>query len=475
MPHGWHRRRALLLGLCPLGLTACAAVGPDYVRPDMAVSPDWLSPVSQEAPDAHWWRSLDDPALSALVDLAVTNNLDLREAEARLREARANRDAARGRTLPAVDAIASATKNRLSENGQLPVDRIPGFDPSFSLFDLGFDASWEIDIWGRTRRAVEGAEARAQAADAARRGVALSVIAEVVRSYIDLRAAQARRASVALDAKAQAEIAALVGQRFRVGEASRFDHVRADAQAQATAAQLEILDADARAAAYRIALLIGRPPEAIPAALLAPGDLPKAPARIAAGLRSDLLRRRPDIGQAERELAAFTADIGVATADLFPRFTLLGSVGQQARDSGDLTAGGSTRYQLGPSLHWPIFSAGRIRAQVHAANARADAALARYERAVLGALADSETALNRFAAAQAARRRSDAARDQAAVALELARQRYRAGADDLIVLLNAQSAFTAADRQSLDARAAELAAFVAACKALGGGWEAGAL
>jgi len=462
--------------LLPLGiagaLSACVA-GADHPRPAVAgEAGNWVAPAAAGPVDTTWWRGLGDAELARLVDLAVSGNRDLREAEARLRAARADRDAAAGRALPQLDAGGSATANRLSRNGQLPIGNIPGFDRSFNLFDAGFDASWEIDLWGRNARAIDAAQARAEAAEATRRDVTMQVIAEVVANYADLRAAQARAASARADADAQARIAGLTEQRYRAGESARFDFVRADAQARATRAALAGLDADARAAAYRLALLTGNPPEALAGELLRPAPLPAPPPAIAAGLRSDLLRRRPDIRIAERQLAAATADAGVAVADQFPRLTLTGSVGQQSRNADDLTSGGSTRFSIGPSLHWPIFAGGTIRAQIRAADARADAAAAGYEKAVLGALADSETALNRYAAAQATRTDREAARDRTAEALDLARQRYRAGEDDLLVLLDAQSAYSAADTAAIDARAAELRAFVAACKALGGGWEA---
>lgn len=453
-----------------LALSACT-VGPDYARPADTTAGQWLAAADTQPVDTAWWRGLDDPLLAELVDQAVARNLDLKEAEARLREARANRDAAAGRGLPTLDVNASATQNQLSENGQIPVGNIPGFDRSFSLFDAGFDAAWEIDLWGRNARAVEAASARTGAAEAARRETQMRVIAEVVRSYADLRGAQARLASVGGDAEAQQGIARLVEERFRAGEASRFDWLRADAQAKTTRAALSGLDADAKAAAWRIALLTAQPPEALAGRLLAPAPVPTSPASVAAGLRSDLLRRRPDIAQAERELAAATADVGVATAELFPRLSLIGSVGQQGRTGDDLFSSGSTRFSIGPSLHWPIFSGGTIRANIRAADARADAAAARYERAVLTALSDSETALNRYAAAQATRAEREDARAQTAQALDLARQRFRAGEDDLIVLLDAQSDYSAAERQAIDARVAELEALVALYKALGGGWE----
>ncbi|WP_380872051.1 multidrug efflux outer membrane protein OprN [Sphingomonas sp. DBB INV C78] len=463
--------RFLLLSLPILALAACT-VGPEHQRPVVAGDAGkWIEAADTQPIDTAWWQRLDDPVLTRLVEAAVARNLDLREADARLREARANRDAAAGRRLPQVDAAGSATLNQLSENGQIPLGNIPGFDRSFGLFDLGFDASWEVDLWGYNDRMVEAADARADAAEAARQEAALQVVAEVVRSYIDLRNAQERAASARADAEARGGIAKLTEQRYRAGESARFDFVRADAQAQGAQAAIARFDADARGAAYRLAVLTGQPPEALASELLAPGTMPRSPERIAAGLRSELLQRRPDIREAERRLAAATADVGVATADLFPRIALIGSIGQQARSGDDLASSGSTRFSVGPSLHWPIFSGGTIRAQIRAADARADAAAARYEKAVLGALADSEGALNRYAATQSTRADREAARDRAAEALTLARQRYRAGEDDLLVLLDAQSAYSAAEALAIEARAAELLAATALYKALGGGWE----
>lgn len=463
----------LLLALAATTALSACVTGADHPRPKVAgETGDWIAPTGTAAIDVGWWRTLGDAELARLVDMAVARNLDLREAEARLRAARADRDAAAGRRLPQLNAIGSATANRLSRNGQIPIGGIPGFDRSFNLFDGGFDASWEVDLWGRNARAVDAAQARAEAVEATRHDVLMQAIAEVAANYADLRAAQARAASARADADAQAKIAVLTEQRYRAGEAARFDFVRADAQARATRAALAGIDADATAAAYRLAMLTGNPPEALSAALLQPAPLPGTPPTIAAGLRSDMLRRRPDIRAAERTLAAATADARMAVADQFPRLTLTGSIGQQGRDGGDLTSGGSTRFSVGPSLHWPIFAGGTIRAQIRAADARADAAAAAYEKAVLGALADSETALNRYGAASVNREQREAARDRTAEALDLARQRYRAGEDDLLVLLDAQSAFSTAEAAAIDARAAELRAFVAVYKALGGGWEA---
>ncbi|RYY35077.1 MAG: TolC family protein, partial [Sphingomonadales bacterium] len=225
------------------------------------------------------------------------------------------------------------------------------------------------------------------------------------------------------------------------------------------------------AAAYRIAALAGAAPEEVAPALLTPAPLPQAPDAIVTGLRSELLERRPDIRRAERELAAATADIGVATADLFPRFSLMGSVGQQARSPGDLFSLDSTRLSIGPSFSWPVFSMGTIRAQIRGADARAEGAAARYEKAVVGALGDSEAAINRFLNARAALVEAQAARDRETSAYALAERRQRSGEDDRLTLNRARQLLLAAERRRDQAASAKTQAAVALYKALGGGWE----
>ncbi len=464
--------RAALIIATSLALAACA-VGPRYSKPPtVAASPDWVEAAATTAVDPRWWRSLGDPVLSELVQAAIDHNLDLRVAQAQVREARANRAAAFGSRLPQVDVTGSANRNELSENGEFPINSIPGFKRRFNLFEADFDASWEIDFWGRNARSVEAADARIASASEALHNVQLETVAEVVRTYVDLRSAQARLASAAQDAQAETQTAALVSERYQAGEASRLDEARAQAQASSTRSALAGLSADAHSAAYQLALLTARPPEARAALAEQPASLPAIPPTVGAGMRSDLLRRRPDVRQAERDLAAATADVAVATADLFPRVTLKASVGQQSRSTADFLSGSSSIYQFGPSFSWPIFSAGSIRAKIRAAGARGDEAAARYEKAVVSALADSETALNRYAAAGAQRRDRDAARAQSALALDLAQQRYAQGEDDLVTLLDAQSAYSSAEQSALLARANELTALVSLYKALGGGWQA---
>lgn len=458
--------------LLPLLLAGCT-VGPTYQppAPSAASQAPWLEPGTPGAVDLAWWDSFNDPQLSALVNRALAGAPDLKEAEARLAEARANRDAVAGGRLPTLEAKGSLTENRLSENGQLPIGNIPGVDRQFRLFDLGFDASWELDFWGRRTRQSEAANARADAALFGQRDVMLTLIGEVARSYFELRAAQSEAASAQALAQADAELARLTGLRFTAGEASRLEVERAEGTARTSAAAVPDAEARAAAAAYRIAALLGAAPEEVASELRKPAPLPASPDAILVGVRSELLERRPDIRRAERELAAATADIGVATADLFPRFSLFGSLGQQARTPGDLFAGESTRLQIGPSVSWPIFSGGTIRAQIRAADARAQGAAARYEKAVLGALSDSETAINRFLSARTGETEASAALSRERAAYALAEKRADSGEDDRLTLLRAREVLVATERRADQARAAKGQAAVALYKALGGGWR----
>ncbi|RXZ64321.1 efflux transporter outer membrane subunit [Pelagerythrobacter rhizovicinus] len=461
---------ARILPLAALLLAGCT-VGPDYAPPQTAVAPEWVEGGIPGEVDLEWWRGFGDPQLTALIERAFAEGPDLAEATARLAEARANRDAAAGGRLPAVSATGSATENILSEEGQLPVGQIPGFERDFPLFDLGFDASWEIDLWGRRTREVEAAEARADAARAGRREVMLTLAAEVARNYLDLRAAQADTATLEALAETDAEAERLTRLRVAAGEDPHDALDRAAAAAQASDAAVAAAQAQATAAAYRIAVLVGSHPEDMAPLLSRPAPLPAGPQVIAAGIRSDLLTRRPDVRTAERRLAAATADIGVATADLFPRFSLLGSIGQQARSVDDLFTDGATRLQVGPSLSWPIFAGGTIRARIRAADARAKAAAAVYEKAVLTALADSETALNRFATAQAAADAQAAALERQESALALARLRAASGETDRLALAQSRRAMLNHARAATDARRERAQAAVALFKALGGGWR----
>lgn len=466
------RFRPLLL--LPLIALAACTVGPDYERPaSVATSHDWLEPASTAPVDAKWWEQFGDPALTALIENALASSPDLAQARARIAEARALREAAQGGKGPQVNASGSATLNKASENGQIPIGNIPGFDPEFPLIDAGFDASWEIDLWGKTTREIERARAQEGAADWALRDAQVSLTAEIARTYVEFRLAQEDLAAAQAEYDAGASIASLATLRFDKGEGSKLEADQAVADREARRAFLAQAQSDVAGAAYRLAALVGSPPEeVVPGLLASPGKVPLAPTTIASGIRSDLLDRRPDIRIAEQDLAAATAGIGIARAELYPRISLLGSIGLQAQNAGDLPESGSIRYSVGPSFHWPIFSMGRIRAQIRAADARADGKAAAYESALVKALNETEGAANRFAASIGVRPNVHASLEREQAAYRLAQMLFDRGETSRIQLDQARLRLAGAERKEAEARATMASNAIALYKALGGGWQA---
>lgn len=463
-------RRLICLAL-PLLAAACT-VGPDYHRPAViGEAGGWTAPGNTAPVDLTPWKALGDPVLNDLIDRALAANSDIAEAEGRLREARAQLGVTHANGLPQATLAGSAQQNRTSLNGAFPLGSLPGYQRNFPLYDASFDASWEIDLWRGQRRAMQSAVSQIEAAHARAAAIRLQTVAEVVRIYAQLRGSQALLIAARADAAAQADTAQIVQQRFKAGEAARFDETRAREQARTAHAPIAGLESDARAAAFALALLTGRPPEAVTALIDTPAALPHLPGNLAVGARADMLRRRPDVRAAEADLAAANANIGVETANLYPHLSLVGGLEPQSRQVGNLLSGNSLGFAVGPRFSWALFDAGRVRAQIHAADARADQASARYTKAVLGALSDSETAINRYSAAQTTVAQRDAALAASTQSLDLARQRYKAGEDDLLALLQAQSAFSSAERAAFQAREGAFEAYAALFKALGGGWQ----
>ena len=453
-------------------LSSCTAMGADHSRPDVTPPVQFHSTSDSSAIDGNWWQQFDDPLLTALVEETATRNLDVAEAAARVREARALLEAAKGGRLPEGALTGSVTSNQLSEEGQIPVGIIPGFERDYTLFDAGFDASWEIDLWGRDSNNIKARANDLAERQEQQRAVLLSAIAETAAAYIDMRSAEASADAVAAQAAALQEKLHLSRLRSSSGEAPKSETAQIAVQAEEAAAQLPPLQASARVAAYRLALLTGRNPADLLERVAHGGSLPDLPSALSAGTPSDVLRRRPDIRAAEYRLAAATNRVGVATADLFPSFSLLGSVGQQARDGDGLFSAGSTRFSFGPSLSWPLFQMGTIRAQIRAADARSEAAAINYERTILTALNESETALTRYSRAVERVARTSAALAHATENESLAKKRYSAGEDNKLALMDATAA-TARSRASLaSVKADALRQAVAAYKSLGGGWQA---
>ncbi len=458
---------ALLLGAC--------AVGPDYRNPPAV---DTGSGWTQSTEDAQasvalatWWKSLNDPILDRLVDVALASNVDLRQAQARIREARALRDRAAGDYAPEVDTSGSVTRRRQSENGPLPINSIPGLDRDQTIYDAGFDASWEIDLFGRTRRSVESAEASMQAAQADAQATRISVTAEVARSYLTLRGAQRELAAREASVRTLQETLDLVRERFAAGDAAQADVDTAQARLAAADAGLPDIRARARAAALGLGVLLGAPPERELALLdTSTAEITLTP--IPVGERADILRRRPDVRAAERTLAARTADIGVATAELFPKLSIGAGGGFESLDASNLFESASQRFSVMPLISWRVFDGGRVRAEIRASEARQEQAALAYEKAVLAALGDAERALSDYQLGLDAVQRQSVARDAARRSYSHAQTRYKAGDISLTDLLTEERALRDAEDAYVRAHTDTAINLVALFKALGGGWDA---
>jgi len=472
---------AALLPLLAALLAGCAAVGPDYKPPapptvlDAAFINAGASGVNSQAPSADiasFWRGFGDPALTALVERSLAVNGDVRIAQARLQEARATLQGARAEQLPEIDATADVAR-ALS-----PAYSFPGLSRSertATVYDAGFTASWELDFFGRTRRLSESAAARVEASEAGLHAAHTAVAAEVARNYLGLRALQ-RRYQVASDSIVnQRDSLQLTSARLDVGRGTQLDVSRASSQLASTEAVLPALQASIDQTAYRLATLTAQSPRAVADALAAPQPLPSLPVTdlgaMPLGTPEQLLRRRPDLIIAERQLAAATSDIGVATADLFPRISLSGLIGFSSTNLSQLTERDSQQYSLGAALTWPLLDFGRVRSRISASEARAQQALATYEQTVSTALEETEGALTQFTrSAQQSNRLADAAR-YAEEAQQLARVRFDAGAADFLTVLDAERQTLSARDALVQSQLSQATALVSVYRALGGGWN----
>lgn len=454
----------------------------DYQPPAPAVPARWSeapeSSASATPSQSPWWTTFGDPELDSLVERAVRANLDLQLGEARVREARARRRAAAASLWPAVDARASIARERESANAPAPVRVSPG-GPLASrpgdvenLFQAGFDASWELDLFGGRRRSVEAAQADLESAVYDRDAVMLTLLAEVARNYIELRGLQQRLAVLRGSQAARQDTLNLTRSRYAGGMASEFDVVRAEAQVEATAAQIPALEAACKEAVHRLGVLLGQPPGALADELLPGRPVPVAAVRLPVGLPSDLLRQRPDLRRAERQLAAASARVGVATADLYPKFSLLGTAGLASVAAGDFFSRASTLWSIGPSMTWPIFRGGQIVATIEVRDAQQQQALIGYRRAILSALEDVENALAACTSEQDRRAALVRVLDANQRAVDLARTLYRSGMTDFRAVLDAERDLFQAQDDLARSDTAAASDWVALYKALGGGWDA---
>lgn len=378
--------------LLPIFVCGCAAVGPDYREAAVNQETRYLNAdeegFSAARLEAAWWTIYGDPTLDRLVLQTLAGNPDLRVASARLREARALRRETDYQRYPIVTTQADAEFGRQSADVS-----VPGADRDIELYDTGLDASWEIDFFGRVRRLIEAREAEAESFEATRRDVAVSLIAEVARNYLELRGAQQRLEVARANAANQEQTLNLTNILLEGGRGNALDVARAEAQLNSTLATIPPLQSQIKRSLHRLAVLTGQPPGHLDGEVANFALIPALPQTIGIETPADLLRRRPDIRAVERTLAAFTAGIGVAVADLFPRVTLLGSAGLAATSGSNLLRGDAAFYSIGPSIIWlAAFDLGRVRARIEQAEARAESAFAQYERTVLAALEEVESA-----------------------------------------------------------------------------------
>jgi NodT family efflux transporter outer membrane factor (OMF) lipoprotein len=452
-------------------LGGCASVGPDYSLPALSVPARWSAqPDPAIKPDPSmirsWWTVFQDPLLTRYVEAAAAQNLDLLTAAARVREARARLGIVAGERYPLIDAAGDASLSQSSTNTDPGTPLV-----TTSRHRLGIDASWELDLFGRVRRSIEAASADLQATEEDRVDIMISLYAELARTYLVVRTAQARLAATEGNIASQRQVLNLTRTRFEYGLAADLDVAQAEDVLANSEAQVPPLRSILRQSLNTLALLLALPPGSLEDELTEVKPIPVPPGEVTVGVPSDLLRQRPDIRRAERTLAAETARIGVATADLYPRFALFGTLGLEATDAARVFAGGSTFYSFGPSLRWNVFDAGRIRSQIQAADARTEQALLQYEQTVLRALSEVENAMTAFVEE---RQRMEALQRSVAASrrtLKLAVDLYKEGLRDFQSVLDAERTLFDVENQLAVAGGNIAENLVQLYKALGGGWS----
>jgi NodT family efflux transporter outer membrane factor (OMF) lipoprotein len=469
-------KNSLAMGLVAATLSSCVLVGPDYHEPPAPKPAGWVAELeggleANAVEISRWWSVFRDPLLDDLVHRAVTTNTDVTEALGRVRAARARSAAAGAEILPTIDAAGSYTRQRSSGAIGTGFEGVESAGRTFDFFATGFDASWEIDLFGRRRRAIEQTQAELASSEASLRDVLVTVVAEVARNYVEVRSLQSQLAIAQANVVSQSDSLRLVEWRYQAGLVGGLDVDQAAYTLASTRARIPDLESAMAAARNRIAVLLGLAPGAVDEDLTAPGAVPAVPVAVAVGVPADVLRRRPDVAAAERDLAAATAAIGIATADLYPTLSLTGSIGFSASEIGDLGTSASQTWGFGPSLRWNVFDAGRIRAWIRERSALAEQALAAYETAVLRAYEEAENALVAYVREQIRRGHLTEAVAAAESALRLARTQYESGIVDFQQVLEAQRAQLTFQEALAISSANVTTNLVALYKALGGGWE----
>jgi NodT family efflux transporter outer membrane factor (OMF) lipoprotein len=478
--------RLLLLWLIA-GLTACA-VGPNYRTPKSDAPPSFAATVVANLQDASaattapaadlatWWRALNDAELNSLVDRAVKSNLDIGLALDRLQQARTYEAAVIGQALPQIDASAAAGRGTGSDLTKGRADpALRSADNGAGLQQIntiaGFDAVWELDLFGKYRREFEAARADSQAARAARYDVLTTVVADVVRAYIDLRGFQIRAGILHKASDVLRESLRIVTIRYERGITNELDVALATRELATLDAQIRPVEAEVDAAEYTLAVLVGEYPENMIQELSKPDLIPPMPPPAAPGTPLDLLKRRPDIRQAERELAAATARIGVATANLFPQVALVASIGSQGQGWGTTPSVNKHIWSFGPGAVWPLLDFGALDAEVDIAGLAAHASMLNYRKTILNAVQQVDTSLDAYEAQQDRMENLSTAMIAGERALYLATSRYNRGLTDFLNVIDAERQLYDLEEQYAEAQVAQGEQFVQLYKSLGGGWQ----
>lgn len=473
--------RRFASGMLCIALAGCAAPPPFKNLAAPEVPAQWSgapeSSASVEQAAVAWWAIFNDRELDSLIQRAAQSNPDVKLAQARLLEVRARLRVAAASLQPSINATASYARERESANAPAPVLVSPGGQIESSsgqaenLFQAGFDASWEVDLFGARHRFVEAAQAESESSDFDRGAVLLALYAEVARSYMALREFQRQSMVARAHLEAEQERLTLISARHAGGLAIDLDVARAGAQVKRLAALIPMLEAASKSTMHRLGVLLGESPGALTAELVEIRPIPVARPDLSLGLPSDLLRQRPDIRRAERQLAAATARLGVATADLYPRFSLVGAAGLASISAGDFFSSPSLFWKIGPTMTWPIFRGGQMIAAIEVRDAQQQQAFIAYRQAILNALEEVENAIVAYTHEQNRRDTLSDAVTENQQAVDLARSRYIGGLADFRDVLETESALFQAQSELARSDAALAISLVRLYKALGGGWN----
>lgn len=472
MHPGLMRSRIFGLAFLSASVLSACAVGPDYKTPATDAGQAFANAVQPEfsgnGVEVAWWKLFEDKELNRLVEQTVRHNRNLQAARANLREARALYLDAGLNLLPTVTSHANYTEQKRSAAALNNLSYAPR---ELKIYSTGFDAFWELDLWGRVRRNVEASSDEVDAQEASLRDLGVSLIAETARNYFELRGLQQQLATAKKNAENQTKTLEITQVRLEGGRGTELDTSRAIAQRDTTLSSIPPLDNGIHQAIHRLGVLTGQLPGALTDKLSQSAPLPKIPKTINIGRPAELLRRRPDIRIAERALAAATARIGAATADLFPKVTFVGTISLEGTTFSAVGAANSDSYSLGPKITWAALDLGRVYARIKAADARTESSLAQYQQTVLNALEETENALVNYNRERSRRELLTTAAKASERAHELAHLRFAEGVSDFLTVLDAELRLLQDQDRLAQSQTATATALAALYKALGGGWE----